>query len=359
MQSRGNESGWSDSTTYSPNQVAATLHRIGVEIDGETENDYLCFCPFHGNTNTTSFSVSKTSGSFICFNHSCGETGALVTLVRRITKEGEFAARRIILEAKTSDESQTEKIRKIAATNLEELEFPQAKLDEMYSAFWENPDAVQYMTEHRGFTEETLEYYRIGYSTAKELITVPMYDVKGKPLGIIGRPASTTNKRFQNSKKLPVSKTLHNIHRAKAAGSKVVVVEASFDEMRVYQSGFPCVVACLGGYLSPSHVEQLNMYFEEIIIMTDFDKKEKHMYENCKKCAKIGLNLCKGHNPGRDLGHTIAKELKNKRIYWASFDEGLVYPHNAKDAGDMTDEEIRQSIENKVSNYTYNSWKLY
>lgn len=359
MPSRGNESGWSEGTTYSPNQVAATLDRIGVEVDGETENDYLCFCPFHGNTRTTSFSVSKTNGSFICFNHSCGETGTLITLVKRVTKENEFAARRIILEAKTAEESQVERIRKIAAANMEELEFPQAKLDEMYAAFWENPDAVQYMTEERGFEEETLEYFRIGYSTAKELVTVPMHDVKGKPLGIIGRPASTTNKRFQNSKKLPVSRTLHNIHRAKAAGSQVVVVEASFDEMRVHQAGFPCVVACLGGYLSPSHIEQLNMYFESIVIMTDFDKKEKNMYDNCKKCLKLGSNLCKGHNPGRDLGHTIAKELKNKRIYWASFEEGMVYPHGAKDAGDMTDEEIRQCIENKVSNYVYNSWKLY
>lgn len=359
MQDRGNLSGWTDHSAYSPNQVAAVLHSIGVEIDGETENDYLCFCPFHGNTRTTSFSVSKTNGSFICFNHSCGETGTLINLIKRITRCDEFAARRTLLEAKTAEESQVERIRKISAANLEELSFPQDKLDEMYSAFWENYDAVQYMTEHRGFTEETLEHFRIGYSVAKELVTVPMHDVKGKPLGIIGRPPSTTNKRFQNSKKLPVSKTLHNIHRAKAAGSQVIVVEASFDEMRVHQAGFPCVVACLGGYLSPHHVEQLNMYFESIIIMTDFDKKEKNMYENCKKCKKAGSNLCKGHNPGRDLGHTIAKELSNKRIYWASFDEGIVFPHDAKDAGDLTDEEIRQCIENKVSNYTYNSWKLY
>jgi DNA primase len=280
-------------------------------------------------------------------------------LVKRITREGEFAARRIIQESKTGGESQVERIRKISAANLEELSFPQEKLDEMYKAFWENPDAVQYMTEERGFEEETLEYYRIGYSTAKELITVPMYDVKGKPLGIIGRTPSSSIKRFENSKKLPVSKTLHNIHRAKAAGSEVIVVEASFDEMRVHQSGFPCVVACLGGYLSPFHVEQLDMYFDSIVIMTDFDKKEKHMYDNCKKCAKLGSNLCAGHNPGRDLGHTIAKELKHKRIKWASFDEKIVYPHGAKDAGGMTDDEIRQCLENKVSNYTYNSWKLY
>lgn len=359
MQNRGNLSGWSDHSAYSPNQIAATLNRCGVEVVGETEHDYLCLCPFHGNTNTPSFSVSKTAGTFICFNHACGETGILLNLIKRVTGIDEFAARRILLQTKSAPESQVDAIRKIAEAGAEVVEFPQAKLDEMRNAFWENYDAVQYMTEIRGFAEETLEYFDIGYSTAKGLVTVPMHDSKGKPLGIIGRTPSTTNKRFENSKKLPVSKTLWNMHRAKAASSTVIINEASFDGMRVHQAGFPGVVACLGGYLSPSHIEQLDMYFDTIVIMTDFDKKEKHLYTNCKKCAKAGSNLCKGHNPGRDLGHTIAKELSNKKIYWASFDEGIVYPNDAKDVGDMEDNEIVQCIRNKASNFIYNSWKLY
>lgn len=359
MQNRRDSSGWTNDSAYNPNQVAATLHRIGVEIDNETQNDFLCFCPFHGNTNTTSFSVSKTSGSYICFNASCDETGTLVKLVKRKTGYDEFATRRLIQECKTAEESQVERVRKIAEANVELPPFPQAKLDEMRAAFWESYDAVQYMTEERGFTEETLEHFGIGYSTARDMIAVPMHDVKGVPLGIIGRPPSTTNKRFQNSKKLPVSKTLWNIHRAKAAGSTVIVNEASFDSMRVHQAGFPCVVACLGGYLSPYHVEQLDRHFDTIVIMTDFDKKEKYMYDNCKKCLKKGSNLCAGHNPGRDLGHNIATELSHKRIYWASYEDGLVYPHGAKDPGDMEDLEIIQTVRNRVSNYVYNSWKLY
>lgn len=359
MAGRRDSSGWSDYSAYEPNQVAATLHRIGVEVNSETQHDFLCFCPFHGNKNTTSFSVSKTSGAFICFNGSCDESGTLLSLVKRLGGHDDFAALRLIHSAKRDEVSQVERIKKIAEANVELPPFSQDKLDEMYTAFWENYDAVQYMTEERGFTEDTLEYFKIGYSTPKEMLTVPMHDAKGTPLGIIGRPASTINKRFQNSKKLPVSKTLWNVHRAKAAGSEVVVNEASFDSMRVHQSGYPCVVACLGGYLSPYHIEQLDRYFEAIIIMTDFDKKEKYMYENCKKCLKLGSNLCMGHNPGRDLGLTIAKELSHKRIYWASYQDGMVYPHDAKDAGDMEDHEIAQCIKNRTSNYVYNSWKLY
>jgi len=93
--------------------------------------------------------------------------------------------------------------------------------------------------------------------------------------------------------------------------------------------------------------------------MTDFDKKEKHIYKNCRKCKKVGLSLCKGHNPGRDLGATIAAGLHRKQILWAAYDDQVIYPHDAKDAGDMTDDEIRQCLRNAVPHYVYDSWGLY
>jgi hypothetical protein len=42
---------------------------------------------------------------------------------------------------------------------------------------------------------------------------------------------------------------------------------------------------------------------------------------------------------------------------WASHEYGKIYPHSAKDAGDMTDEEIKLCINNAVSNIEYQSWK--
>ncbi len=74
---------------------------------------------------------------------------------------------------------------------------------------------------------------------------------------------------------------------------------------------------------------------------------------------KKSLKLCVGHNPGRDLGQKIAVALPRKKILWASYEEGIVYPHDAKDAGDMTEEEIRQCLKNAVSNFTYQSWNIY
>jgi hypothetical protein len=149
------------------------------------------------------------------------------------------------------------------------------------------------------------------------------------------------------------------MHRAKKHGDTVIVCEASFDAMRIHQAGYPNVVACLGGNFSPYHFDQLNKHFSTIVIMTDFDKKEKHLYKNCQKCKKRGLTLCAGHNPGRDLGATIAAGLHMKDILWASYSDGIVYPNSAKDAGDMTDDEIRQCLKNAVDHYEYSEWGVY
>jgi 5S rRNA maturation endonuclease (ribonuclease M5) len=59
---------------------------------------------------------------------------------------------------------------------------------------------------------------------------------------------------------------------------------------------------------------------------------------------------------GRALGMSIANKLRNKDILWASYEYGKIYPHDAKDVGDMTDEEIKACIKNSVSDLEYRSW---
>ena len=139
--------------------------------------------------------------------------------------------------------------------------------------------------------------------------------------------ASISN--LENSKDLPRSKTMFNIHRAKKIGDRVIVVESIFDAIRVHQAGFPNVVATLGGHISGQNLNLLNRYFNTVIIMTDADKA------------------------GRDLGSTIAYKLSNKNILWASHSYGRIYPEGVKDAGDMSDEDIKACVTNAISNFEY------
>lgn len=346
--------------TYSYAQVYQVLGEIGVEVESETGNDFLCFCPYHNNRYSPSFSVSNSSGSYICFNHGCGEFGNLVGLVKHMTGKNEFEARRLIIRAKSADIKSFEEQLEEAMRDAKPFEpFSQDVLDRMKADLWAFPEVIEYMTEERGFTKETLEFFGVGYSHKQQMIAVPMHDEKGMPIGVVGRPFG--HKDFKNSKGLRKKETLWNAHRAKRAGGIAVITEASFDSMRVSQAGHAGTVATLGGHISRWQFAQLDRWFDTIIVMTDFDKKQFHDKDGnvCKKCQRGGHRVCIGHNPGRDLGTTIAAGLNKKRVLWASYEEGMVYPHGAKDAGDMTDDEIRQCIHNAVSNYEYNEWGLY
>jgi DNA primase len=360
LYNRGNFKREADSAKYSSGQISAVLRECGVDVDAETTNDFLAFCPFHGNNHTPSFNVSKTSGVFICFNPSCNRTGTIIELIKFKTGRNEFAARRLLIKMEGAQGIDfTQHLLESMEEKPPMREFPQSKLDEAYDAFWRYPKAIDYMMNERGFTEETLRYFRIGYSynkrILKDMIIVPMHDMLGMPIGLIGR--CIDEKLFKNSIGLPKRDTLWNLHRAKSASDAVIVCEASFDAMRIHQAGYPNVVAILGGNATPVHFKLFDRYFNKIIIMTDYD--EKQYYKQCIKCAKNGANLCLGHNPGRDLGHTLEDNLSHKRIMWASNKFGEIYPDGKKDAGQLTDDEIRQCIKNAVTSYEYRTWSLY
>lgn len=359
MAGRRNDT-WDDGyETYVPNQVEGVLRHAEVEIVGETNSHFLCYCPFHGNTDSPAFAVDKYKGLWTCFNPSCTVAGTLPDLLAKTKGLNPFQTLRVINKNKNHEAVD---IHAAVMEALEETpefeEFPQSVLDGAVAAF-KGSVAEAYM-KSRGFIDSTLEYFGVGYSKAQGMVIVPMHDPKGMPIGLIGRTPSNTEKRFKNSTNLPKSKTMWNFHRAKRTGDTVIVCEASYDAMRIHQAGYPNVVALLGGHVTPYHIQQLGRHFSTIIIMTDFDKKQYR--PNCRMCKDVkfeyGEVRCKGHRPGRDLGRQIADALSHKRILWATYDETCVFPNGAKDASDMSDDEIRQCLRNAISHVEYMLWDI-
>ncbi len=350
----GRNAKWkNNSPKYTKKQVEAVLKNIGLIINSETHTNLLMYCPFHGNRDTPSFAVSKETGLFLCFNPACDRGGTLVELVKALTKRNEFEAVRFISKkgGETSGYEDTHELLTIPAED-EFMVWPQETIDRLRATMWTETAGRAYM-HGRGFSDDTLAHFDVGYSAKQNMITVPVHSPTGIPVGHVGR--SIEGKAFKNSTGLPRNKTLFNIHRAKKTGDTIVVTESSFDAMRVHQSGYPNVVAILGGHMSPHNYALLDRYFSTIVLMTDFDDKSKHRLTRCAKCGPV----CQGHNPGRDIGYSIAAALRNKDILWASYDYRVVYPHGAKDAGDMTDEEIKRCIENAVSHLEYSQWNIY
>ena len=321
-----------DTTKYLPAHVKAIIKSLGLEVVGETSNDFLCYCPFHSNRHTPSFSVSRERGAFICFNPSCGEAGPLTELVRRVLGKNEYEAIRYIHSKESESVANfDEALNSVFEEKPDFEEFSQNVLDNLYSNILENKEAQDYFAS-RGINMESIQHFKLGYSPNQDMVIVPVHSPDGLPVGLVGR--SIKEKRFKNSNNLPRSKTMFNIHRAKKIGSQVIIVESSFDAIRIHQAGFPNVVATLGGHISSENLSLLNRYFTTITIMTDSD------------------------DAGRQLGMNIANKLRGKDILWASYSYGKIYPNNAKDAGDMTEEEIVECIRNAVSDIEYRSWTM-
>lgn len=330
MAIRGLYSRETNTTSYTPNHVKAVIKSLGLDLVGETSNDFLCYCPFHSNRHTSSFSISREKGAYICFNPSCAETGTLIELVKKVMHKNEYEAVRFI-SAKQSEELENfdEMLSSIMEEKPDFEEFSQETLDKLYLGLKESKEAIEYLSQ-RGINEDSINYFKLGYSQNMDMVITPVHSPDGIPIGLVGR--SIQGKSFKNSNNLPKSKTLFNVHRAKKIGDQVIIVESNFDAIRIHQAGFPNVVAVLGGFLSTDQQNILNRYFNRIVIMTDADQA------------------------GKDLGYSIANKLRNKDILWASYKYGKIYPHDAKDAGDMTDEEITTCIKNAVSDIEFRSW---
>jgi DNA primase len=330
MGMRGDYARKTDSTQYSPAHIKSIVKNLGIDIGGETSNDYICYCPFHSNRHTPSFSISKQLGAFICFNPACGEAGTLIELIKKVLHKNDFEAIRFVAAQEAESINNFDEV---MASMFEEKpefeEFSPEKLENLYNELGSNIKAQEYF-KSRNINEESMHYFKLGYSSQQDMVIVPVHSPDGIPVGLVGR--SISDKRFKNSTNLPRSKTMFNIHRAKKIGDQVIIVESSFDAIRVHQAGFPNVVATLGGHISSDNLNLLNRYFNKILIMTDSDEA------------------------GRALGKNISSKLRNKDILWASYSYGKIYPHDAKDAGDMTDEEIKHCIKNAVSDIEYRSW---
>jgi DNA primase len=330
MSIRGHNPGKINSTQYAPNHIKSIIKNLGIEITAEPGNEVMFYCPFHSNRHTASCCINKSTGVWLCFNPSCGESGTLIELVKRVSDKNDFEAMRFISAQETEALDNFDSIVADLFEDKPEFEeFPQETLDRLHADLAGNKSARDYL-ESRGINVDSMKHFQLGYSPAMNMVVTPVHSPDGLPIGIVGR--SIEGKAFKNSTNLPKSKTLFNIHRAKKIGGHVIIVESNFDAIRLHQAGFPNVVATLGGFLSVEQQNLLNRYFNRITIMTDSDLA------------------------GRELGSSIANRLKNKDILWASHEYGKIYPHDAKDVGDMTDEEIKTCITNSVSDIEYRSW---
>lgn len=316
------------SDAYTKADLRSILRSCGIEIVSQTGTDFLCLCPFHHNTDSPAFAASYSKGLFVCYNQNCNSAGTVLDLVMKLTERNNFEAMRFISQSKLSSaDLLEEELKDLLEDKPEFNPFSLETVDTAHRMLMSKGYGAYDYLLSRGITEEAMVHFNLGFSSIQQMTMVPLHSPDGILVGVIGR--SIVGKSFKNSPNLPRNKTMFNIHRAKREGGTIIVVESSFDAIRLWQAGYPNAVATLGGSISDSNIQLLNKYSSTIIIMTDND------------------------GAGKALGTTIATKLNRKNVLWARYNYDIMYPHGAKDVGDMTDEEIRQCIKNAIPHFEY------
>jgi DNA primase len=314
--------------SYTKADIRSILRSCNVEIKSDTSTNFMCLCPFHHNTDSPAFTVSYVNGLYTCFNQNCDVSGTLLDLVMKLTNRNSFEALRFISQNKlTSAELLEEELKDLLDEKPEFNPFPIQVVENAHVNLMSNEnDGKDYLLS-RNINEEAMKHFQLGFSSKQNMTMVPLHSPDGILVGVIGR--SIQGKSFKNSPNLPRNKTMFNLHRAKREGGTIIVVESSFDAIRLWQAGYPNAVATLGGNISSINIENLNKYASTIILMTDND------------------------GAGKALGNTIATKLNKKNVLWARYDSDTMYPHEAKDVGDLTNEEIKQCVKNAIPHFEY------
>ena len=307
MYTRNRQKQASNVTYYSEEQVKQSLIAADIDIKFELENDLMIFCPFHNNSRSPAGEVSKETGIFWCF--SCQESKELVEVIMHATKRSYFECMRLI-DSKADKRNLIDQINSTLEKVTTFVQYDLDMIEKLHKNVFENQKAIEYF-KSRGITKDSVERYRLGYSTSQDMVTIPVYSPDGICLGFVGR--SIQGKRFKNSTNLPKSKTLFNLSRNKRV-DKVFVVESSFDAIRIEQVGGHAV-ATLGATISKEQRKLLKQYFNQVIALGDNDEAGQNMSN--KLLTDLGYDKC-----------IIAK-----------------LPSSFKDVSDLDDERLKEFVD--------------
>lgn len=125
---------------------------------------------------------------------------------------------------------------------------------------------------------DTIDHFGIGYcgrGILRGMIAIPIHDEDGDLVAYAGRRLKPSDIREFGKYKLPKGfkkeRVLYNYHRAKGSTDGIILVEGFFSVMKLYEAGFPNVVASMGVELSEYQAQRLSAA-AEVIILFDGDE---------------------------------------------------------------------------------------
>jgi DNA primase len=294
-----------------------------VDVVGESVKlkksgkNYTGFCPFHPNTRTPAFVVFPDTGTWRCFG-ACSEGGDIFKFVMK--KEGwDFPEALRVLAQKAGVElkplTQQQEKREGQKERLREL-LTQAVTYYRHSLIDTPPgnQAMQYLLS-RGFTEQALESFEIGYAPAswdaskdyllskgfsaaeleqagmlsarddgspydrfRNRIMFPIRDHRGRMSGFGARILDPDDvPKFLNSPQTSLfdkGRQLYGMEKARKSirsHDQAIIVEGYLDVMALHQSGYENAISPMGTALTEHQVRLIKRFSKHVVMALDAD----------------------------------------------------------------------------------------
>lgn len=280
-------------------------HLLPQDIYGadfkKNSKGFVMRCPFHQDT-APSFQVYEDNKSFNCFG--CGVGGSAFDFIMKRDDVDFLGALKYLADR--------------AGVNIQETTHPYERLFDLNKAAQKmytdnlligNPEALNYLTEARGLTMESIERFRLGSAngisiipalrsqgfTDQEILTAGLAYKKdkdmrdlfrgriifpiikcGKVLGFGGRIfGATEGPKYLNSPATPIfqkKRILYGLDSSSIqAKGYALLVEGYLDVITCHQHGYKNTVSPLGTALSEEHIQLIRKHTEIVIPLFDGD----------------------------------------------------------------------------------------
>lgn len=284
----------------------------------KSDGTYRCCCPVHGGDNETSFAIFDDN-KFYCF--ACHASGDIINY--KMEKDNiPFA---IAVKELANDFSLPLDNDYIQEQNLVDKK-------EFQSKAYENKvdSIIEYLMQSRGFSEETVKKFRLGYSEKSKAVTIPMFDEYGR-LVCFGYRYFENKVKYKNGKNNPPlfekGKYLYGINfaieRLKQSDT-LYVCEGYFDMISADEQGLACVAYC-GITLTADHVKLIKQIIGrreiKIVLVPDNDNRADKFINRAKElfrthASNLLVEVMQIEDGYKDLNelHVAKKDIKKQVV---------------------------------------------
>lgn len=294
-----------------------------LRVESRQGSEYNVCCPIHGERHA-SMRINIEKGVFFC--HGCKAKGGMAKLAKFLGVSYRY---------NKAEAGMAVLMNKLDLLRRGPQEEPEVVLPEdtlkryaMSTTYWTDP-----RPSGRGFSEETVEAFDLGYDPISESAIIPIRNMWNELLGITRRSLRKgSNIRYRDPAGFKKGKNLFGSWFVTQAESPTVVLtEGPLDCIKVWQAGHPSV-AVYGSRVTEHQIMLLRrMGVVTCVLFFDDDKAGKDAIKQCKGWTKDNEGVWH-YDPSTDLRKFFVLKCVSYK--------GL----SGKDPGDLSDDEIDGAV---------------